>query len=634
MQNKLKIAQVVPFQRLPRRLDFFDYLIPANLSKVIKVGHLIEAPFKNKKILGIVFAIKNKSQINNLKPLINIKQTIPYLAAAQIDLAKWFAKYYHYSLASTLKIMAPPVPKRMLELPKQGVNIGAKAVILSKPIQTTAHQILASKTRKFLLLAYEPKLKAQLIASLARALVKKKKQLLIITASKIKLQALLAALPKDLQDHIAVVTAEMSAAKNRAYQIWHEIRNNQKQIIIGTRSAIFTSIPHLELIFVDDAHCQDLKSWDQLPHYHTIDVVKKIQALTNCSLILSSFAPRLVDYYQAQQEQYKLIKLGNKLPINKVKVINLREARLKEFTYLSDSLINAIKQKVTNQKKVLLIVNKKGYASYLMCQDCDYVPTCEICQFAFTVNNKQLECFHCHQQQAMPLHCTKCHGTNLVGLGIGLDQVLDLIKQAFPEQKVSDDLNQNADIYITTAHCQPTKHWLQIDLIGFVYIDSLMYFPDFSTNEKIYQLILNLIDQYQAYCNKSPEVLIQTCFVNNNAISHVTKPFHDFYQAEIKGREQFNYPPFKQFLKLYFQHHDQNICSKQARSLSQQLKLKYKNSKIEISEPYFYYRQQIRGRYRSQILLKIDKNQPLMEDRIMADLPDYWRIDKDPISVL
>jgi primosomal protein N' (replication factor Y) (superfamily II helicase) len=625
-----KIAQIIPFKKLPRGMDVFDYRVPDKFDKVIKLGSLVEIPFKQRKLDGIVYKFIKTSAFHSIRDLTDVKSTVEYLSEKQLLLAEWFTEHYFYSLASTVRMIAPQPPKKSALTKDKKLKIGCDKISISKQISALGEKLAGCRESNFMILANDQKLKTQLQLSLIKKIVHDKKQALFLFPQKNQVENFLKILPADLEKTIAVIGNELFSSKNRYYKTWKKIKTGDKQLIIGTRSAIFAPVSDLALIYIDNEDAEDYKNWDQNPRYNTIEIAKKIQLLTGCKLILSGSNPRIEDYFEASRNNWKLINLGKKQPI---KIIDLIEERRREFTYLSNELIESL-EKSTADNPALLIVNKKGSAGFLWCQDCHHVPACPKCRLPLAYAGKQLKCYHCQYEQATLLACPKCRGSNFKPLGIGIDGIKTELIKIFPDKKMSLDLNQkNIDIYLSTAQISDPEIWRKIAFCGLVYIDSLMYLPDFSANFKIYQLINKLRTDFEYFSTAAkPKILLQTCFINNPAIANLNNEYQKFFDAEIAARKTFNYPPFCTLIKLFFQDSDKTVCVRQAKDLHNELKKAFPT--LEISQPYLYYREQIRGRFRAQILLKLNKNDHKALKQIIAFIPDFWMIDRNPLSVL
>lgn len=306
---------------------------------------------------------------------------------------------------------------------------------------------------------------------------------------------------------------------------------------------------------------------------------------------------------------------------NQVQLVDLREERKKGFTYLSEKLLREIditlKQKKDN--KVLLIVNKKGEYSYLFCDDCGFEANCPSCKLPFTIEGQNLVCYRCGQKQDLLLTCPNCRGVNLKKMGIGIEQISNEVKKRFTDA---------GRILLSTGQTLKKENFENIGLLGFVYLDSLVYLADFNSNFRLYCFQKELIGRAGG-----AGVIVQTSFADNLAFESLNLGYEYFYKKEIADRKQFSYPPFCTLIKLFFQHQDLGVCQKEAQELYDKL-IKGSDKNIKITEPYLHYLQKVRKRYRCQIAVFLPLSNIELEKRFISDVPEYWTIDKNPVNLL
>ncbi|NQT49349.1 hypothetical protein HQ571_01495 [Candidatus Kuenenbacteria bacterium] len=636
-----KIAQIIPIKKLPRGMRFFDYWekegergrkkAKEDGDIEIKVGDIVNIPFrKNMMIKGIVHSFKDTTDFPEAKEIDSLDEDYGGLLPYQLELIFWFSEYYYHSLGSTADMFFPAVPKRAVKISDaedekiptlNDQKSDSKVISLSE-------QINSSKEKKYLLFPYDLEMKEQFYLELCRQAIKNKKQILILFPQVYKVEEFAQKLPNELKEKTAVLTSDLYTAKSRYFRTWKQIKENQKQIIIGTRSAIFAPLSQLELIVVDDSHSDDYKQWDQNPRYEVVNMAQKIQELTKCKLMLSSLTPRIEDAYLAKEQKYQMISLGSKLK-NKIKVVDLREERKKRFTYLSETLINQLTnppyaeasggRQPINQT-TLLIVNKKGEYSYFFCDDCKFEASCPSCGLPQVVDGSKLKCNRCETQQDIFTNCPKCRGTNLKKLGIGIEQIKNEINTLFPNNK---------NIIVSTGQGLTKDNFENLGLLGFVYIDSLAYLADFNSNYKLYSFQQELIQR-----SRSAKVISQTCFPDNLAFESLNLGYEYFYKKEIENRKAFAYPPFSTLIKLFFQHHDLAVCKKEAFDLYGKLNKKIVQCEGKMTEPYLHYIQKVRKRYRYQIAIFLPTMKLESENELLREIPDYWTIDKSPVNLL
>ncbi len=626
-------ARVIPVTKLPRHLHYFDYAVPDNMLANLYPGTMVNIPWKNFFIKGVVKDLASASSFEKVKAIKNIDTRITLLPY-QLKLVDWFAQYYYYSAAGILKIILPELPKKAGLSRKEEVFVPFKKLSIKKDLKAVSDQVLREKSGGYLLFPYNYDYKIKFYLDLCERVVAEKKQILILFPQIYKVQDFYQYLPESLRCATEVLSSESHTAKNRYFEAWKRMRTGEKKIVLGTRSAVFAPLLRPELIVVDDAHAEDYKQGDQNPRYEVVNVAQQIQELTGCKLILSSLAPRIEDSFVAKEKKYKLISLGE--PFKKIKVLDLNDERKrqKRFTYLSEEMLLSLEDNLARDKRAILIVNKKGLYSYFFCEDCGYEALCPHCKLPLILEKtNELVCHHCQYAEKIPLLCPKCGGVKLKKLGMGVSQVERTLRELFGSAVVEYDSGKkqsffNNSIIVSANLNLPELVWQNVGLFIFCYVDSLVYLADFNSNYKLYSLLTENFSRING--QQSAKVLVQTCFPENAAFKYLAEDYKAFYKQELLARETFHYPPFSRAIKIFFQHHDLSVCEREARDLY--LKLR---GRFEVTEPYLYYHQKVRKKYRYQLVVLILKQISVeKENQLLKDIPDFWIIDKNPVNLL
>jgi primosomal protein N' (replication factor Y) len=308
----------------------------------------------------------------------------------------------------------------------------------------------------------------------------------------------------------------------------------------------------------------------------------------------------------------------------------------------ANEMIDAIQAALAAKKRALLIVNRKGEASSLVCADCDFCAKCKTCDLPLNVVGAELRCFRCGDKKDMILSCPKCGGSNLKKRGIGIDQVAKEAQRLFPSTQIEVvhgevAANLSGDIVIATADILNYPNWPKFSILGVVYADGAVYSPDYLSNSRLYEFLNELVLRAKTD-GASPRVIVQTRFAENPAIKFFGLPYSDFFEQEMEFRKQFKYPPFVNLIKLISQGDDDNAVCAAANALFDKLNkcqqsLGFGHLDLVISPPYPFYAKQVRKRFRWQILLKINRGIEF-ERKLMELVPKDCLIDKDPISLL
>jgi primosomal protein N' (replication factor Y) len=433
-----------------------------------------------------------------------------------------------------------------------------------------------------------------------------------------------------------ILYAESSFSKNEYFKIWQAIQNNEIKIILGTRSAVFAPFANLEMLIVSDSHSEDYKQYDQNPRYEAVNVALKVQELINCRLILSSLTPRLEDAHLAKKEKFLSMTLG-KSDFPGIKIVNLTEERKERFTYLSDKLINCLKEKIKNGERSLLIVNRRGEFTYCFCADCGFEAVCPECGLPYSIVGEKLVCFRCRNEIPFFSNCPKCKGANFKKIGAGINKIKTDLEAGLGVQVENVETKKpitETNVYLSSGKNLSQKAFDKIGFLGFVYADGLVHLTDFNSDFKLFGFLQELIGRVRAD-NSNAEIIVQTCFPENIAFNSLNKGYGEFYRGEMKVREDFGYPPFYTILKCIFQHHDEAVAKREAASLFEKLKNKVEQAQGRITEPYLHYTKRVRRRFRIQIVIFIPSaGAEQIEKELAEEIPDYWIIDKNPIDLL
>jgi len=622
----MNFAQIIPLTKLPRKIDYFDYKIPSHLQGKLHIGDIVQIPMRLKYNYGVVLGLSDSSNFAHAKEIVGKAKNFAPLQAKELAFLQWFSQYYHYSLASTLKLYLPEPPQRKVAF-REKLTRQKQEPAIKKEISALAKKILAGPKKKYLLFPHLKNTRYGLYLSLMAEILKNQQQALILLPTTQKVNQFIELLPGKWSDKIVKIDGQAHRQKNNYFDIWQRLQSGRPLIVVGTRSAVFVPFLNLKLIIVDEAQSEDFKQWDMTPRYQAVRVCQQIADLNDCHLILQSNSLPIEQAFNAKKENYQIINLG----IEKTRdfnIINLKNNY--QNAYLSQTLLNEIGQVHDNKKNSLLIVNKKGMHSYVACADCGHEYLCQGCQLPLSLDNENnLHCYHCDSTQKLSLNCPKCGSVNIKKLGIGIQQVEKFLKNEFGNDVVMLDEKirpeEASKIYLSAGQYLNDNLLANLALLGFVYIDGQVHLSDYTSNQRLYSFAKEIIaSAFRA------KIIFQTAFPQNPAIANLNLPYAKFYLAELHNREQFGYPPFSLAVNLIFDHHDNLVAQKEAFDLYQ--KLTIADNTLKISEPFLTYRQKVRNRYRYQIVIFFANSE--QENAIITQVPEYWTIDKDPINVL
>lgn len=637
--KKNNIAKIIPLTRLKRDLHFFDYIIPDQLLNIAKKGQLVEVNFRNKKIQGVIHSISSEHDvpISKIKKITNIIDPTPFLSSWQLKLADFMASYYFTSTAAVVKMMVAEPPVR--EKQSQSHYIPYTSF---KPFKVQTIPRIPTSDKPIVLKYISQDKKITAYIQLIEKAIKSKSQIAIIVPLISDINSLYQYLQK-YKEKTSIFLNNLP--KNRYFAEWEKIKKQHVNIIIGTRSALFAPFNNLQSIIIDQEDNENHKQEEPNPRYHVKTVALKICELTKARPYLASQTPSLETLYAVHQKHYDYLELDTLEQTPEITIIDRNQEFKKDnYSIFSEELFKRIEQHVYSQKKVFLFLNRKGSSSVVTCSDCGKISMCPTCNLPLTLHQSQkLKCHHCGFEQDMILFCPTCKSPHIKLTGAGTEKVEhELATRLRTANILKIDIDtplpdnayeaaiQKADIIIGTSYAFQYIDWDKIHLTGILAADQLFHLPDFRSAEKtfnlLYYLLINTVGERKY-------IFLQTLSPDNYIIKAVQNlSIKEYYAKEIVHREMLQYPPFSTLVKLILQHDNFNqgeqISQKQFEVLKQQL---HKIPEIMIFPPAPAHVQQVRGKFRWHIILKIPKNTKL---DFLYSLPENWIIDKDPESLL
>lgn len=379
------------------------------------------------------------------------------------------------------------------------------------------------------------------------------------------------------EGHIAVLHHRLSEGER--FDEWHKIRRGEAKIVIGARSAVFSPVPNLGLIIVDEEHENSYKQSEEVPCYHARDVAVMRGKMGNAVVVLGSATPSLESYNNALSGKYILSKLTSRADtasLPKVTIVNMKTEyeRSGGYTNFSSALLSGIKSRISAGEQTILFLNRRGYHTTFFCKACQEPIKCRHCDVGLTfhLSDDALACHLCgFRLSPPPKACPTCKSTETMKYkGVGTEQIQKSLHAIFPEvrtlrmdadttkhkgshQKLFREFGSGkADVLIGTQMIAKGLHFPQVTLVGVLNSDTSLNIPDFRAAENVFQLITQVSGRAGRGVLKG-EVIIQTLMPDNSTIQHAAKQdYESFFKEEMETRQQFNYPPYVSFAKIAF----------------------------------------------------------------------------------
>ena len=475
--------------------------------------------------------------------------------------------------------------------------------------------------------------KTEIYVKLIENEIKKNKQVLYLVPEIALTTQLINRLKKYFGNLLAVYHSKYSI--NQRTEVWKKVLKNDKnaKIIIGARSSIFLPFSKLSLIIVDEEHENAYKQFKPAPRYHARDSAIYLAMLHKANTLLGSATPSLESYFNAISNKYGLISLDKRFgDIKPPKIIikDLKQAILKKNITgnFSNLFLEKIKITIENKKQVIIFQNRRGYAPYLECSSCAYVYQCINCDVSLTYHqvSDELKCHHCGYCVKNKTICPTCAGNTVIKKGLGTQQVVEELKEFFPSLKIermdhdstrnknafsniiNDFENNEFQVLVGTQMLAKGLDFKNVDLVGVVNADSLIYFPDFRSQEKCFQLIQQVAGR-SGRSKKQGEVIVQTFNPNHQLMKKIVKnDFLGMFKEQLNERFLFQYPPYSRLIKLTLKHKNLNILQKCSIWLADALKNQFKNQMLGPESPLI---SRINNKHIKNILIKIPNNSNL-----------------------
>jgi len=465
-------------------------------------------------------------------------------------------------------------------------------------------------------------------------------------------------------ERVAVLHSHLTAAERSWH--WNQIAEGQVDVVIGARSAIFAPTPRLGLIVIDEEHDGSFKQ-DKAPRYHAREVAQWRAAHEKAQLILGSATPALESYQRAKRGEYRLLSLHNRvlnLPLPDVATIDMRLdfAQGRQLTAISQKLKQEIRRALDEGGQVILLLNRRGFATRVQCPGCGEAIYCPDCSIPMThhKDGAKLACHYCDFEQPQPDRCPKCGFEAIRFSGLGTQRLEQIIKALFPdvplarmdtdtmkkpgshEEALSKFRSGETRILLGTQMIAKGLDFPNVTLVGVVNADSALHFPDFRAGERTFGLVTQVAGR-SGRGAKGGRVLVQTFSPDHPAIMAATRhDYEGFARYELPIRESTWYPPFGNLARIVTRSESEMAANEFAHQLSERLErtIKELGVRARVVGPAPAPVTKLRGKFRFHLLLSAPLEQPLQPIIRKAtegcEPPEevQWIVDIDPQDLL
>lgn len=444
-------------------------------------------------------------------------------------------------------------------------------------------------------------------------------------------------------NNIAALHSALSDGEK--YDEWRRITRGEASIVIGARSAIFAPLKNIGIIIVDEEHSESYKQSDSNPRYNAKDIALLRGKYYDCPVIFGSATPSLEVMARAQKGVYQYLSLpkrvnGKKLPV--VRIIDMNEEIKKSQGHFSRNLITSIESKLEKKEQIILLLNRRGYASFVTCKNCGYTFKCPNCDISLTYHKSSntMRCHYCGYGTKVYDTCPECKEKAISDLGVGTQRVEEELNNIFPqarilrmdfdttsrkgahEKMINAFKNQEYDILLGTQIVAKGLDFANVTLVGVINADTALNIPDFRSSENTFALLSQVAGR-SGRSEKSGEVIIQTYNPDHYAINYTkTHDSMGFYNKEMYVRKVLKYPPFYYLCHIRISGKDMEIISKEAEKIKRALDRNLKNTIVLGPTPATIFK--INNIYRFGIILKYKKDDNLK--KILEKIIDHYKV--------
>jgi len=654
----------------------FDYIIPNNLRQKALPGTRALVDFRGKKIYGIITSTSNTSKVprHKLKEILSIDD-FPLVEEKLLSLAKWISTYYCAPLGMVLKNIIPSEIKKLKKRDFEKIEklfseqtddeyLPTLPPKLNKAQQTAFEKIKSAinnnEFKTFLLFGVTGSGKTEVyIRSIQYA--KEKNLQSIVIVPEIALTPQLIETFKTRFDDIAVFHSKLTPKERKKY--WLGMKKGIYNIVIGARSAVFAPFEKLGLIIVDEEHEHTYKQYE-MPFYNARDVAVVRAKINNACVVLGSATPSLESYTNALNKKYELLTLPERVDKGKLPKVNIIDMNWEsqknkgKNPILSQPLLDKINERLEKGEQSILFLNRRGYSTIVICEDCGWVAKCENCSITLTYhkNDALTRCHRCGFFAKVPVQCPKCSSLKIKTAGIGTEKVEKMLKKIFSNAKIErldTDITKSkksfekvlenfrrgkTDILVGTQMIAKGLDLPNVTLVGIIAADMALNIPDFRSAEHTFQLITQVAGRTGRGLLEG-EVVLQTFSPDLPVITtSAEQDYEKFYEYELAFREELKYPPINRFINIMIKGTDEVETARKANEICSEIKMILKNKHFTFKGPHPSPIRKLNKYFRWNMVISgkniIEASKKIRKIVFREGVINYVSVDVDPLSLL
>ncbi len=643
------------------------------------VGSLVLVSVRGRTSIGVVLREVEPPDFDTREiDRIASPVTIP---STHLELAGWMSRHYRVPRFECLKLAFPPGLEARArrgapnltswphsdDQPSSTTELGTRAA-LSRDQQDACELIAASIRARhsdvFVLHGVTGSGKTHVFLEAADEAIKVGSQVVVLVSDISLTPELLARIERRFPGRVAVLHS--SIAEGARARTWRAIHDGALSVVVGTRSALFAPVHRLGLIVLDEEHEPSYKQ-DATPRYHARDTAIELGRIARVPVVLSSATPDITTYYRAEQNEYRLLTLPERVsgskqgrivraPLPYVEIVDLRqELRAGHAGLISRSLQDNLERTLAAGLQSMLFLNRRGAATALSCRACGQAVECRRCAtpMGYHESRGMLICHRCGRKRDVPDACPQCAEARLMPLGAGVQKVEAEARRKFPSARVirwdRDSTSargahqelwrsfsaHESDILVGTQMIGKGLDFPDVGLVGIVLAESQLFLPDYRAAERTFEILTQVAGRAGRRSEQPGRVLLQTYVPEHYAIRAAARhDYLDLYRRELAFRRQQAYPPFRPLIRLLYSASNEGGVQEEAARMGSILEAESKRlglADVQLIGPAPSFIARLRGRYRWHIVLAGADGYRLLD---AVTIGRGWVVDVDPMDTL
>ena len=600
-------------------INCYQSMLPKALKAGVKNGGGIKKLLYVKLNDNVVNAdVKVKRQVEIIDFLKDNKEVLKSSIRSKSSLGKLIEK------GIVLEYYKETYRKVETELDRKEILLTKEQKLVSKTIKSYLNKQLIT-----LLYGVTGSGKTEVYIDVVKEVVKSGKSAIILVPEISLTPQITARFKGVFKDEIAILHSSLSDGER--YDEYRKIIREEVSVVIGARSAIFAPLNNIGIIIIDEEHSESYKQ-ENNPRYSTLDIAVERSKTHECPVILGSATPKIESYARAKKGYYQLLELPSRVnnkPLPKVSIVDMKKEIRKGNAIFSDELRNKINDRLIKKEQVMLLLNRRGYANYLTCNNCGFVFKCPNCDITLTYHKTSgmMRCHYCGYASKKLEVCPACKEKSIKQMGVGTEKLEEKIKEEFPLAKV---LRMDADatskkgshnkiissfntgeynVLVGTQMISKGLNFPCVTLVGVINSDVSLNIPNFRSSEQTFSLLDQVIGR-SGRADKEGEAVIQT--FNPDHYSIICASNHDyksFFNHEMYVRKKLNYPPFCFITLIKISSKDFNYGIGEAKKISNYLRQNLKNTSV--LGPSIASVLKVNNNYNFSVILKYKKEEKL-----------------------